>query len=123
MCKKSIINFGLKLITFPFHVLTRLVRRGRGGYCFILVGAFSYLLSSLGYNVTLHRSLCGSLKDRLDLTWLKNVDPTLKKHCNHVVCIVHDIDNKSFIVDVGLGDGPPEPFELIGKLKTRTTSC
>ena len=64
--------------------------------------------------MTLHRSLCGSLKDRLDLTWLKNVDPTLKKHCNHVVCIVHDIDNKSYIVDVGLGDGPPEPFELIG---------
>ena len=75
--------------------------------------------------MTLHRSLCGSLKDRLDLTWLKNVDPTLKKHCNHVVCIVHDIDNKSFIVDVGLGDGPPEPFELIGKinmpLKNRTS--
>ena len=66
--------------------------------------------------MTLHRGFCGSLKDRLDLTWLKNVDPpALKKNCNHAVCIVHDINNKSFVVDVGLGDGPPEPFELIGK--------
>ena len=34
----------------------RVAGRQRGGYCFMLVGAFAALLHSLGYRVTLHSS-------------------------------------------------------------------
>ena len=92
-------------------LVNRLLDRSRGGYCFLLVGAFSSLLSSLGYKVTLHRGYCSAIKDRLDLTWREAESASVKQSTNHVVCVVH-IDNKKFVVDVGLGDGPNLPFEL-----------
>jgi len=78
----------------------RICDQRRGGYCFILVDAFASLLCTLGYGVSLHVGGCGE-------------DPLPEeKWGNHVVLLVHGVEGRTFIADVGLGDGPAKPFEL-----------
>jgi len=77
----------------------RRIVQGRGGYCFIIVDAYAGLLCSLGFSVSLHTASCSE-------------DPTPReKWGNHVLCLVH-MAGKTYISDVGLGDGPGSPFEL-----------
>lgn len=85
----------------------RVARQRRGGYCFHLNGAFSQLLSSLGYRVTLH---VGGVHGP--------AGPTEEEMTNHLVLTVHDLptpNNPSgtWYVDVGLGDALFEPLPLV----------
>ena len=41
----------------------RVAIQRRGGYCFIVVSAFSALLQALGYTVSLHTAFCGDEDD------------------------------------------------------------
>jgi len=84
----------------------RVALEGRGGYCFHLNGAFSELLTALGYQVTRHvggvHGPDGPDEDALT---------------NHLVLTVAGLpsdDNSSGIwyVDVGLGDALHEPLPL-----------
>ncbi|MBA9086855.1 arylamine N-acetyltransferase [Fontibacillus solani] len=76
------------------------------GYCFHLNGAFSVLLRSLGYNVSLHRA---------------GVQPTGKEprmdsyHLGVSVTMMDAVIHKEqrWIVDVGLGDMPYDPLPII----------
>lgn len=77
----------------------RLVQDGRGGYCFFLVGAYSALLYSLGFECSLHTACCAE------------DPPPEHKWGNHVVCVVH-LQDRLWVSDVGLGDGPRLPFPL-----------
>jgi arylamine N-acetyltransferase len=85
----------------------RVARRGRGGYCFHLNGAFSELLRSLGYAVTRH------------VGGVHGPDgPTGAEMTNHLVLTVNDLpttDNPSgeWYVDTGLGDAMHEALPLI----------
>lgn len=72
---------------------------GKGGYCFHLNGALSWLLRELGFAVTLHR---GFVRTR------GNDDEV---QLNHLALVVHDLDGTWF-VDAGLGDAIYEPLPL-----------
>lgn len=80
--------------------------RGRGGYCFQLNGAFSALLTTLGYRVTRHLGA---------VHWADSPPAALG---NHMVLLVHDLPDDSnpggtWYVDVGLGDGLTAPISLL----------
>jgi arylamine N-acetyltransferase len=82
----------------------QLILNHKSGYCFHLNGAFSQLLRSLGYQVTLHRAGVQS----------NGADPRVDSF--HLGLIVHLPNEESqierWIVDVGLGDMPYEPLPL-----------
>ena len=86
----------------PVASVKRVVEGRRGGYCFLVVDAYAALLVSLGFVISLHVGGVGE-------------DPLPDdKYGNHVVLLVHGLDGEGtvYVSDVGLGDGPGEPFAL-----------
>jgi arylamine N-acetyltransferase len=84
----------------------RIVKRGRGGYCFHLNGAFGLLLEALGYDVSRRRATVqpppGTGPGRL---------------LNHLVVLVHSLPTSAnpegtWWTEVGLGDGSIRPLAL-----------
>ena len=91
----------------PMAAVQRIAHGGRGGYCFHVNGAFSMVLTALGYRVTRHvggvHGPDGLQGDELG---------------NHLVLIVHDLPTAAnpdgrWLVDAGLGDGLHEPLPLV----------
>ena len=88
----------------------RCAQQMRGGYCFILVGAFAALLHYLGYHVSLHTGAVG--QDPADCEGdAKSKASAERCWGNHVVAVVH-LDGRRYIADAGLGDGPRYAFEV-----------
>lgn len=90
----------------PYESATRIIG-GRGGYCFLLNGAFSLLLAALGYDVRLHR---GGVQGR------DNPRP-VGADGNHLALTVHGLataraPDGAWLVDVGLGDALHHPIPL-----------
>jgi arylamine N-acetyltransferase len=90
----------------PADSAHEIARRGRGGYCFQLNGAFSTLIATLGYRVTRH------------LGAVHAADGPPAALGNHMVLLVHDLPDESnpggtWYVDVGLGDGLMAPMPLM----------
>lgn len=86
------------------HLYDKIVRRGRGGYCFELNGLFAWLLSEIGYHV-----------DRVAARVV--TDGGVRIPANHHTILVGRTD--PWLVDVGLG--PPmlrRPLGLDGAMKT-----
>ncbi|CAE7942552.1 nhoA, partial [Symbiodinium sp. KB8] len=83
----------------PIRSAERIALQKRGGYCFLLVDAFSSLLSSLGFVVSLHTAVCAGVPEP-EVMWGE-----------HVVLIVH-LEEGDFIADVGLGEGSRSPVRL-----------
>ena len=84
----------------------RIVKRGRGGYCFHLNGAFGLLLEALGYEVSRRRGTVQSPPDQPPSSLL-----------NHLVLLVHGLPTRghpegTWWAEVGLGDGPSVPLAL-----------
>ncbi|MFJ6047741.1 arylamine N-acetyltransferase [Streptomyces sp. NPDC092307] len=77
----------------------RRIGAGRGGYCFHLNGAFAALLEHLGYDVTRHFGGMSADTESQEVSG------------DHLTLTVR-IDGETYFVDVGLGDGPPEPLPL-----------
>jgi N-hydroxyarylamine O-acetyltransferase len=84
----------------------RIVKRGRGGYCFHLNGAFGLLLEALGYDVSRRRGTVqpppGTAPGRI---------------LNHLVVLVHGLPTSAnpegtWWTEVGLGDGATRPLAL-----------
>src|SRR6185295_2655657 len=84
----------------------RIVKHGRGGYCFHLNGAFGLLLEALGYEVTRRRG---------------TVQPPPAtppgRVLNHLVVLVHGLPTDAnpegtWWTEVGFGDGPTRPLAL-----------
>jgi N-hydroxyarylamine O-acetyltransferase len=78
--------------------IPKIVDRRRGGWCFELNGAFSWLLDALGYDVTLHSARVdggGELGPGLD----------------HLALVVH-LGGRRLLVDVGFGDSSLAPLDL-----------
>ena len=72
----------------------RVLRDGRGGYCFELNTLFAALLRGLGFSVTHHQAVVGG------------EGPT-----NHMALVV-DVDGSPWLADAGLGEGFLEPLPL-----------
>ena len=84
----------------------RIVKRGRGGYCFHLNGAFGLLLEALGYEVSRRRGTVqpppGTAPGRV---------------LNHLVVLVHGLPTSAnprghMVGEVGFGDGSVRPLAL-----------
>ncbi|UUZ92011.1 arylamine N-acetyltransferase [Paenibacillus sp. P25] len=88
-----------------FRESVQLITSGRGGYCFHLNGAFSTLLRSLGYKVSLHRAGVQPLGEA----------PRINSfHLGVTVALPGEQSGEEpWIVDVGLGDMPFEPMPLL----------
>ncbi|MFF5288385.1 arylamine N-acetyltransferase family protein [Paractinoplanes globisporus] len=85
---------------------TRRILSGRGGYCFHLNGAFSALLTALGYRVTRH---FGGVQN--------NAARPAGATGNHLVLTVSGLPGDGapegeWLVDLGMGDGLHEPLPL-----------
>lgn len=83
----------------PYESAARVIAN-RGGYCFLLNGAFSVLLAALGYDVRWHRGGVQGLE----------APRPVGANGNHLVLTVHGLpaaqgaQESAWLVDVGLGD-------------------
>jgi N-hydroxyarylamine O-acetyltransferase len=102
------IQLGRPTTIDPYESAERIVARHRGGYCYHLNGAFSLLLSELGYDVVWHRA---GVENRRDPGY-----PGAAR-ANHLALTVHGLPSAecpsgSWLVDVGLGDALHDPLPL-----------
>ncbi|MBL8555236.1 MAG: arylamine N-acetyltransferase [Phenylobacterium sp.] len=93
------VQFGTPLTPDPAAAFDKIVRRGRGGWCYEMNGVLGAALDAIGFEVTrlaggVHRATRGD--DAVG---------------NHLVLMV-DVNGEPWIADVGFGDGPREPFPL-----------
>ena len=84
----------------------RIVKRGRGGYCFHLNGAFGLLLEALGYEVSRRRG-----------TVQPPPETAPGRLLNHLVVLVHGLPTSAhpegtWWAEVGFGDGSIRPLAL-----------
>jgi len=92
---------GEKIKLDPDWIFEKIVKRGRGGFCFELNGVFHWLLKSLGYNV---RMVSAMVYTPTGFTF-----PT-----DHLVNLVK-IEGSQFLCDVGFGKHTfttPIPLEV-----------
>jgi len=92
------IQLGRKNVLAEDAFVDKLVRRRRGGWCYEMNGLLTTALRHIGFNVT--RVAGGVSRDVI----------AEQAVGNHLVGLV-DLDRR-YVVDVGLGDGPLEPFPL-----------
>ena len=93
------VQLGRTLTTDPAAAFDKIVRNGRGGWCYEMNGLLGAALDAVGFKVTrlagaVHRALRGD-----DMVG------------NHLVLLV-DLDGEPWIADVGFGDGSRDPFRL-----------
>ncbi len=82
-------------------VQDKLVRRGRGGYCYEHVALFAAALEKLGFRFT-------AVSGRVQL----GADSAHPRPATHAMLIV-DLDGARWLSDVGFGHSPLEPIELV----------
>ncbi|GAA1672324.1 arylamine N-acetyltransferase [Glycomyces endophyticus] len=82
-------------------VQDKLVRRGRGGYCFEHVTLFAAVLERLGFAFT-------AVSGRVQL----GADSAHPRPATHAMLLV-EAEGARWLVDVGFGAGPVEPIELV----------
>jgi arylamine N-acetyltransferase len=97
------IQLGRPTTVDPRDSLARVLRR-RGGYCVQLNGAFSTLLTALGYQVSWHRA--GVHAGAASSPPVSAAAPA-----PHLALTV-ELEGETWLVDVGLGDGLYEPLPL-----------
>lgn len=92
------VQLGRSVSIDPADAFEKIVRRGRGGWCYEMNGLFGWALEQIGFDVT---RVAGSVARAV-------VGDALPG--NHLVLRV-DLD-EPWLADVGFGDGPIEPFRI-----------
>jgi N-hydroxyarylamine O-acetyltransferase len=92
------IHLGEPIVLTEDALLDKIVRRGRGGFCYELNGAFAALLTALGFDV------------RLAAASMVREDGTLTAAFDHLTLVV-ELDER-YLVDVGSGKGSVYPLRL-----------
>lgn len=87
------IQLGRRVPFDAVAALDKIVRGGRGGWCYEMNGAFGLVLEALGFKVSRRAG---------DVTF-----PHM-----HLVLTV-ELDEEAYICELGLVDGPAEPFRLV----------
>jgi N-hydroxyarylamine O-acetyltransferase len=100
------LHMGEQWTVDPDAAFERVAVGSRGGYCFHVNGAFSTLLSMLGYDVTRH------------IGGVHGPEPVEDDLTNHLVLLVHGLPSDenpdgTWYVDGGLGDALHEPLPLV----------
>ena len=87
----------------PAAAAERIINREAGGYCFQMNGSFAWLLTELGYQVTMHRGGAQT-----------STRPALvdASHLVLTVAGLPDAPGQEWMVDVGMGDGLLVPLPL-----------
>lgn len=93
------IRQGLKIDLDERRFYEKIVQRRRGGFCYELNGLFHRLLADLGFSVSIASSRVYSASD-----------DCFGPEFDHIVLLVQ-LD-KTFLVDVGFGDGFRKPIAL-----------
>ncbi|WP_068878100.1 MULTISPECIES: arylamine N-acetyltransferase [unclassified Phenylobacterium] len=93
------VQLGRPLTTCPAAAFDKIVRQGRGGWCYEMNGVLGAVLEAIGFKVT---QLAGGVMREL------RGDEAIG---NHLVLLV-ELDGEPWIADVGFGDGPREPYPL-----------
>lgn len=93
------VQLGRPLTTSPAEAFDKIVRRGRGGWCYEMNGLLGAALEEIGFKVTrlaggVHRMVRGD-----------------EAVGNHLVLLV-ELPEGLWIADVGFGDGSRDPFPL-----------
>jgi N-hydroxyarylamine O-acetyltransferase len=93
------IHMGREISLEPGAIHEKIVRRGRGGFCYECNGLFADLLTALGYGVSRHsaRMMLGG-----------HVGPEF----DHMVLLV--ALDRDYLVDVGNGQSVRDPLPLVG---------
>lgn len=89
----------------PIHlqeprILEKIVRRGRGGFCYELNGAFAWLLRELGYEVTLLSAEVAREDGGFGIPF------------DHMLLEV-DVSGERFLADVGFGESFRRPLHFV----------
>jgi N-hydroxyarylamine O-acetyltransferase len=92
------VQFGRRVTLKPQDAFDKLVSRGRGGWCYEMNGLFRWALESIGFHVV---PMTGAVMRA-------QRGPSVIG--NHFVLTVEL--EETYLVDVGLGDGPREPIPL-----------
>jgi N-hydroxyarylamine O-acetyltransferase len=99
------IQLGRGIDLTPEHLIEKLIRHKRGGYCFELNGLFLTVLKYLGFEAR-------ALLARVHITG----DPTGRGHQLSLVSIA----DRDWVVDVGFGGpGPRKPMQLEHNVESR----
>ena len=85
------IIYGNSIVLKLERIYDKIVKRGRGGFCYELNGMFSWLLRELRYNISL-----------VSARVIKE-DGSYGQEFDHLGIIVY-IGDKKYLVDVGFGD-------------------
>jgi N-hydroxyarylamine O-acetyltransferase len=85
----------------PESLVRRVLRGGRGGYCFEVNTVLLTLLESLGFAVERRQAIVGARDAR-----------ALDEPTNHLALVVHTPDAGPFITEGGWGEGPVDPLAL-----------
>lgn len=84
----------------------KLIRRGRGGYCYEHVTLFAAALEKLGFDFT-------AVSARVQL----GADSRRPRPATHAMLLV-EVDGTRWLSDVGFGASPLEPIELVDGAKS-----
>lgn len=82
-------------------VVDKLVRRGRGGYCYEHTVLFAAVLERLGFRFT-------AVSGRVQL----GADSSAPRPATHAMLIV-EVEGRRWLTDIGFGASPLEPIELV----------
>ena len=96
------IHFGVPIVLDQDKILAKVVTRRRGGFCYELNAAFSWLLTELGYDVTMLSAQVARPDGGFGIPF------------GHMTLTV-DIDGSLWLVDVGFGDSFLHPIPLVEK--------
>ena len=93
------VQLGRPLTTDPAEAFDKIVRRGRGGWCYEMNGLLGAALEAIGFEVTrlaggVHRATRGD------------------EAVGNPLVLMVDIGGEPWIADVGFGDGSRDPFPL-----------
>ncbi|MFQ5789871.1 MAG: arylamine N-acetyltransferase [Acidobacteriota bacterium] len=95
------IHRGIPIILEEEHILSKIVERGRGGFCYELNTAFAWLLRKLGYSVRLLAAEVARNEGGFGIPF------------DHMTLLVEpEKENGSYLADVGFGDSFLFPLPL-----------
>jgi N-hydroxyarylamine O-acetyltransferase len=93
------VSLGVPIVLDPERILEKIVLRGRGGFCYELNYAFSWLLGEIGFRTSL---LSGEVS---------RADGGFGIPFDHMALRV-EVEGAEWLADVGFGDSFLEPFPL-----------
>lgn len=94
------IHYRKKILLDYTKIFDKVIRNGRGGFCYELNGLFYHLLYHLGFDCYV---ISGEVRSKETEEFGKPFD--------HMIVVVL-LDEQQWLVDVGFGDGPVSPLQI-----------